>query len=43
MYFQHNGKIHKQIFGIAMGSPLSAVVANLVMKDFEQDSLSKLN
>lgn len=42
-YFQYNDKIYKQIFGTAMGSPLSAVIANLVMEDLEQDSLNKLD
>ena len=34
-YFTYQGKIYQQIFGTAMGSPLSPVVANLYMEDLE--------
>jgi len=29
------GKNYKQVFGMAMGSPVSAVVANIIMEDIE--------
>ena len=35
-YFQYNGSIYKQLEGAAMGSPVSAVIANLHMESFEQ-------
>ena len=30
-YFSYNGKIYKQKFGVAMGGPISPIVANIVM------------
>jgi len=33
--FMFRGKHYKQVFGTAMGSPVSSVVANLVMEDIE--------
>ena len=38
-YLTFEGKIYRQIHGTAMGSPVSVVVANLVMKDVEQKAL----
>ena len=35
-YFQYNGSIYEQRDGAAMGSPVSAVVANLYMEIEEQ-------
>jgi hypothetical protein len=35
-YFQYDGKFFKSIRGIAMGSPLSGVVAELYLKCFEK-------
>jgi len=32
MYFQYNGSIYEQQEGAAMGSPVSAVIANLFME-----------
>ena len=33
-YFQYNGSIYEQKDGAAMGSPVSAVIANLYMESF---------
>lgn len=41
-FFQHNGKFYKQNFGIPMGSPLSPVVANLVLERIEKATLVRL-
>lgn len=41
-YFQFNNKIYKQTFGTPMGSPLSPIIADLVMKDLETVSIQKL-
>jgi hypothetical protein len=35
-YFVFEGCYDQQVFGTAMGSPVSAVIANLVMEDVEQ-------
>ncbi len=35
-YFQYNGSIYEQQEGAAMGSPVSAVIANLSMESFEE-------
>ena len=37
------GKVYWQIYGTAMGSPVSVVVTNLVMEDVEQEALSPFN
>jgi len=37
--FAFHGKHYKQVFGTAMGSPVSSVVANLVMEDIETRAL----
>jgi hypothetical protein len=37
--FQSNNKIYKQTFGTPMGSPLSPVIANIYMEDFEERAL----
>ena len=34
--FIYDGAHYRQIFGTAMGSPVSAVVANLVMEELQQ-------
>ena len=39
-YFTFRGKIYEQVFGTAMGSPVSVVVANLYMEDLEQRALA---
>ncbi|XP_068690277.1 uncharacterized protein [Montipora foliosa] len=39
-YFQYNGSIYEQLEGAAMGSPVSAVIANLYMESSEQQATS---
>ncbi|KAG8192007.1 hypothetical protein JTE90_001741 [Oedothorax gibbosus] len=39
-YFQWNGSIYEQRDGVAMGSPLSPVIANFYMEHFEKLALS---
>ena len=38
--FAYSGNYYQQVFGTAMGSPISAVVANMVMEDVEQMALA---
>jgi len=42
-FFTFNKVIYKQIFGTPMGSPLSPVIADIVMRDLEITCLHKLN
>ena len=42
-YFQYDGAIYEQRDGAAMGSPVSAVIVNLYMEDFEEQALSCAN
>ena len=39
-YFVFEGTYYQQVFGTAMGSPVSAFIANLVMEDVEQRVLA---
>ena len=39
-YFQYNGSIYEQKDGAAMGSPVSAVIANIFMEDFEEHAIA---
>lgn len=39
-FFTHNGIYYQQIFGCPMGSPVSAILANLVMEHVEEIALS---
>ena len=39
-YFQYNGKHYKQLHGTAMGSPVSVVVAEIVMQHMEERALA---
>ena len=39
-YFQYNGKHYKQLHGTAMGSPVSVVVAEIVMQHVEDRALA---
>ena len=38
-YFQYNGSIYEQREGSTMGSPVSAVIANLYMESFQQQAI----
>jgi len=42
-YFVFNNKIYRQTFGTPMGSPLSPIIANLVLQDLEERALEKIN
>ena len=39
-YFQYNGRHYKQLHGTAMGSPVSVVVAEIVMQHVEESALA---
>ena len=39
-YFQYNGSIYEQKDGTAMGSPASAVIADLYMESFEEQAIT---
>ena len=39
-YFTFRGKIYRQLFGTAMGSPVSPIAANIFMEDLEQKAIS---
>ena len=39
-YFQYNDKHYKQLHGKAMGSPVSVVVAEIVMQNIEELALA---
>ena len=39
-YFTYQGQHYQQFEGAAMGSPISPIVANLFMEDFEQKAIS---
>ena len=39
-YFQYNGRHYKQLHGTAMGSPVSVVVAEIVMQNIEEQALA---
>jgi len=41
-YFKFNDKIYRQTFGASMGSPLSPIVADLIMQDLELHTLKNL-
>ena len=42
-YFTFEGKYYQQIFGVPMGSPISVVIANLVMEYVEQKAISSFS
>ena len=39
-YFTYQGKVYEQVYGMAMGSPLSPILANLFMEEFEEKALT---
>ena len=41
-HFQFNGKYYDQIDGVAMGSPLAPLFANIFMDEFEQKHMDRL-
>ncbi|XP_062703965.1 uncharacterized protein LOC134286370 [Aedes albopictus] len=41
-FFQYEGKFYSQTAGVPMGSPLSPVVANIIMEKVEQEAITKL-
>ena len=41
-YFQFQGRFYEQLQGAAMGSPISPIVANLFMEDFEIRAISSV-
>jgi len=41
-YFIFNNKIYRQKFETPMGSPLSPIIADLVMQDIEERALERL-
>ncbi|XP_018361291.1 PREDICTED: uncharacterized protein LOC108760020 [Trachymyrmex cornetzi] len=41
-FFAFNKKIYKQVFGTPMGSPLSPIIADMVLQDLEKSGISKL-
>jgi len=41
-FFTFNNKIYKQVFGTPMGSPLSSVLANIVLQNIEEADLDRL-
>jgi len=42
-YFTFNNTIYKQTYGTPMGSPLSPIIAEIVMQDLEENVLRTLN
>ena len=43
MHFSFNGKMYQQIDGVAMGSPLGPVIANIFMSELEQTLVPTLS
>ena len=39
-YLYFRGKFYRQIFGVAMGSSMSIIIANLVMENVEEGAMS---
>jgi hypothetical protein len=41
-YFQYEGKFHKPTTSIAMGSPLSSIIAEIFLQNLEENRLKHL-
>ena len=41
-YFLFHGQFYQQVDGVAMGSPVSPIVANIFMEEFEQKALATM-
>jgi len=42
-FFKFNNTFYRQIFGSPMGSPLSPIIANLVMQDLEREAKNRID
>ena len=42
MHFSYNGRMYQQVDGVAMGSPLGPVIANVFMAELEQTIVPNL-
>ena len=42
-FFQFDNEFYQQIYGLAMGSPISPVFADMVMIDLERECIAKLD
>lgn len=42
-FFIFNGTIYQQTFGTPMGSPLSPIIADIILQDLEEKALTSLN
>jgi len=43
IYFTFNSKVYRQTFGSPMSSPLSPIIANLVLQDLQEKALEKID
>jgi hypothetical protein len=41
LYFSFGGQFYKQTYGVAMASPLSSMITNFNMVDFEEKALDR--